>query len=192
MSTRGGGLARPMRSSANKVILLIRPEASARGDVAESLQRCGYLTWSATDGATAHARMQQETMRPDLIVLDWGVPNDSTFFLSRLASDPRLSFAPVIVLVDIAQMRAVPSSRVAALMAKPVRTKTLVEVIDRLCSMPRRLQVVDFDTLADSSRTERTGAPAGLVDAADEVTTSDRLPDRTVRLRRRPSPAPGS
>jgi hypothetical protein len=135
--------------------------------------------------------MQQESMRPDLIVLDWSVPSEDTFFLSRLASDPRLSFAPVVVLVDIAQMRAVPSSRVAALMAKPVRTRTLVEVIDRLCSMPRTLQVVDFDTLADSGRTERNAAPSALVDPRDDVTASDRMPERTVSIRRPPS-APGN
>jgi len=124
-------------------------------------------------------------MRPDLIVLDWTIPADNTYFLSRQASDPRLSFAPVVVLADIAQMRAVPSSRVAALMAKPVRTRTLVEVIDRLCAMPPRLQVADFDAL-DSGRTIRTVAPA--LDAHDgDAVGSSRVRDQTVNIRRPPS-----
>lgn len=173
-----------MRSSPNKVILLIRPEATARADVSDALQRHGYVTWSVTDGASALARLRHETTRPDLIVLDWTIPADNTYFLSRQASDPRLSFTPVLVLADIAQMRTVPSGRVAVLMTKPVRTRILVEVIDRLCAMPPRLQVTDFDAL-DSGRTVRTEAPIAL-DAAEGL-TSGRVREPTVRIRRPPS-----
>src|SRR5688572_27980062 len=62
-----------MGSLAHKVVLLIRPEASARGDVCDALQRHGYLTWSASDGASALARLRQESIRPDLIVIDWTI-----------------------------------------------------------------------------------------------------------------------
>jgi len=80
-----------------KKILLVEDDQDLRLGLSVRLVSNGYATVYAGDGAGALAAAQRE--RPDLILLDLGLPNGDGFnVLERLRAIPRLAVIPVIVL----------------------------------------------------------------------------------------------
>jgi CheY-like chemotaxis protein len=94
----------------------------------------GYRACAAYSGASAIS--QFEAIRPDVVLLDIGMPETSGFDVARALRDYRRAPRPVIVAVTGA---AEPSDRLAARMAgfdhylvKPVEIQALVSLLQSL------------------------------------------------------------
>ena len=82
-------------------ILFIEDEAPIRDMVRFALSRAGMEMLDAADAA--QAEQQLRTRRPDLILLDWMLPEESGIeLLRRLRKDPERRDIPVIMLTAMA------------------------------------------------------------------------------------------
>jgi two-component system phosphate regulon response regulator PhoB len=78
-------------------ILVVEDEPEIRALVTRALSKAGFNTIDA--GNTHQAHNIIDSIRPDLIVLDWMLPGQSGFdFLRQLKSDPVYRDLPVILL----------------------------------------------------------------------------------------------
>jgi CheY-like chemotaxis protein len=124
---------------AQRSILLVEDDHDVRDVIAGALERCGYRVLAAANGREAIEQLALASPLPSVIVLDWMMPIMGGFeFLTYQATDPDLRTIPVLVLSAVDRALRVTGLPVAAVLEKPVRMRTLIEVIDRLSGMPRR------------------------------------------------------
>jgi two-component system, OmpR family, phosphate regulon response regulator PhoB len=91
------GFARFSVQTVPAKILIIEDEPAIRELVAVNLRHAGHEVEQAHDAASARQRI--DTHLPDLIVLDWMLPDVSGIDLARrLRSDPRTRDLPIIML----------------------------------------------------------------------------------------------
>jgi CheY-like chemotaxis protein len=129
-ASRGPEPTVPMACAPVHTVLLVADNLEVAADLRDVIEGHGHGFAHARTGTEALDWLRGEPGRPALILIDWTMAaGDGARFLSRQASDPRLSFIPVIVLAEIAQMRSIPTLCVSATLAKPVRPRTLLEVI---------------------------------------------------------------
>jgi CheY-like chemotaxis protein len=140
-----------MTPSVGKTVLLVEDDPDVREEMALALEHAGYRVQGATHGAEALDILRREPLRPSVILLDWMMPvMDGIAFLGQTASDPRFGSIPVIVVSAVARMARIPTLCVAAVVAKPVRLRTLLDVVDRICGVAREggvagLEPADLD-----------------------------------------------
>jgi len=110
-------------------ILLIEDEAGLLEVLALNLRTAGYQVDTARDGLTAWQRF--ESARPDLVVLDLGLPTISGFRLLEIVRDTQ-SPPPVIVItcLDFEEAQEVARYGVAGFITKPFEPKTLLRQIE--------------------------------------------------------------
>jgi CheY-like chemotaxis protein len=126
-------------SASNKTILIVEDDSDVREEIELALDHVGYRILTAGHGGEALAILRREPIRPSLILLDWMMPvMDGMSFLGHTASDPRYASIPVVVVSAVARMARIPTLCVAAVVAKPVRLRALVDIVDRICGVPRR------------------------------------------------------
>ena len=78
-------------------ILVVEDEPAIRDLLAVNLRHGGYKTLQASDAGSARRQIDDEL--PDLILLDWMLPDQSgTDFARRLRSDERTRGLPIIML----------------------------------------------------------------------------------------------
>jgi CheY-like chemotaxis protein len=115
-------------------VLVVDDNRDSADALAAVLAGQGYAASAAYSGGEAieHA----ERARPDVVLLDIGMPGTSGFDVARALRDYRRAPKPVIVAVTGA---AEPSDRLAARMAgfdhylvKPVEVGALVSLLERL------------------------------------------------------------
>jgi len=114
-----------------KKILIVDDDGDIRLGLSVRLRASKYTTVFAADGVSAIAAAQRE--RPDLILLDLGLPGGDGFLvLERMGAIPRLASIPVIVLTA----RSPASSEAQAIglgarryFQKPVDNDTLLLAI---------------------------------------------------------------
>ena len=105
-------------------MLVLDGDPIDRSGLATAFSRAGYQVASPRDlGA----------LLPSAIVIDWTSPLDGLELLRTQVADASLRGVPVIVLSPLGRMDAVPSLCVDAVLPKPVRMRTLLDVVDRLC-----------------------------------------------------------
>jgi two-component system, OmpR family, response regulator CpxR len=120
-------------------ILLVEDDLDIREAIASSLDRAGYDVVRAGNGRQAIDRLCESAQLPDLIVLDWMMPVMSGFeFLQYLATEPSYRAIQVLILSAVDRALTTTGLHVTAVLNKPVRMRTLVDVIDKLCGLPRR------------------------------------------------------
>jgi len=123
-------MTRRARSSRHK-ILVIEDDAVTRADLEARLAASGYVVARAADAASALTVVNRE--RPDLILLDLGLPaGDGFLVLERLRKIKDLSAIPVLVITgrsDAETRKRVEAMGVAPLLAKPVTTEVLLAAI---------------------------------------------------------------
>lgn len=86
----------------NAQILIVEDEPAIRELIAVNLRHAGYLTTLAADAASA--RRQIDAALPDLVLLDWMLPDQpGTEFARRLRNDPRTRELPIIMLTARAE-----------------------------------------------------------------------------------------
>jgi CheY-like chemotaxis protein len=167
--------APPMSTPSSHPILLVA-EAGEGRLLRRALERAGHAVLHRPTGVDAAEWLEHSPLSPSLILVDWNPRGgDSTRLLARLSGDPRLATVPVVVLSDIAHMRSVPSRAVTATLARPVRSRTLVDVIDRLLGRPKRTVLPSYPRW--------TPPPEPLDDSAAGT-------PRTVAIRVRPVEPP--
>jgi DNA-binding response OmpR family regulator len=115
-------------------VLVVDDNKDAADALAALLAAQGYAASAAYSGAAAIR--QAEQARPDVVLLDIGMPGTSGFDVARALRDYRRAPKPVIVAVTGA---AEPSDRLAARMAgfdhylvKPVEVGALVALLEEL------------------------------------------------------------
>lgn len=119
---------------ATKTVLLVEDDADVRDELATALQRGGYQVIQAGHGREALEALRTTVPRPSAILLDWMMPvMDGMTFLTYQASDPRYASIPVIVVSAVAGMAQIPRLCVSEILAKPLRVRTLLDVVDRAC-----------------------------------------------------------
>lgn len=119
---------------ASKTVLLVEDDRDVRDEIAAALERAGYEVLQAADGREALELLRTTAPRPAAILLDWMMPvMDGMTFLTYQASDPRYASIPVIVVSAVAGMAQIPRLCVSEILAKPLRVRTLLDVVDRAC-----------------------------------------------------------
>jgi DNA-binding response OmpR family regulator len=120
-----------MKTMANSKIMIVDDDPDLRQALRLRLRANQYETVNAVDGYSAIAMAYKE--RPDLIILDLGLPaGDGFVVLDRLQKDDKLSTIPVIVLTardPQANERRVLRSGAAAFFQKPADNAELMDVI---------------------------------------------------------------
>jgi two-component system KDP operon response regulator KdpE len=116
---------------ANSKILIVDDDPDLRQALRLRLRANKYDTMNAVDGYSAIALAYKE--RPDLIILDLGLPaGDGFVVLERLQKDDKLSTIPVIVLTardpQSSERRALQAGAVA-FFQKPADNAELLGVI---------------------------------------------------------------
>jgi len=116
---------------ANSKIMIVDDDPDLRQALRLRLRANHYDTVNAGDGYTAIATAYKE--RPDLIILDLGLPaGDGFVVLDRLQKDDKLSAIPVIVLTardpQSSEQRALRVGAVA-FFQKPADNTELLDVI---------------------------------------------------------------
>lgn len=116
---------------ANSKIMIVDDDPDLRQALRLRLRANHYDTVNAVDGYSAIAQAYKE--RPDLIILDLGLPaGDGFVVLDRLQKDDKLSTIPVIVLTardpHSSERRALQAGA-AAFFQKPADNTELLEVI---------------------------------------------------------------
>ena len=112
-------------------ILIVDDDADLRAALKLRLRASSYQTVSAVDGYSAITQAQKE--KPDLIILDIGLPaGDGFVVLDRLQRNPELAEIPVVVLTardpGSAERRAL-SLGACAFFQKPADNSALLGVI---------------------------------------------------------------
>ena len=116
---------------ATQKILIVDDDADLRQALRLRLRSNHYETVNAADGYSAIAQAYKE--RPDLIILDLGLPaGDGYVVLERLQNDDKLSTIPVVVLTardpQSSEQRALRAGA-TAFFQKPADNGELLEVI---------------------------------------------------------------
>src|SRR5205807_5216605 len=128
--------ARRMRASrqsrrSRQKILVIEDDPVARADLQARLKAQGYTVALAADAASAVTVVNRE--RPDLILLDLGLPaGDGFLVLERLRKIESLAAIPVLVITgrsDPETRKRVEAMGVAPVLVKPVQTEALLAAI---------------------------------------------------------------
>ncbi len=117
-------------------ILIVDDDPDLRQALRLRLRANHYDTVSAGEGYSAIAQAYKE--RPDLVILDLGLPaGDGFVVLDRLQKDDKLSTIPVIVLTardSQSTERLVLQSGAAAFFQKPADNAELLNVIQATLS----------------------------------------------------------
>jgi DNA-binding response OmpR family regulator len=112
-------------------ILVIEDDPVARADLQARLAAQGYIVALAADAASALTVVNRE--RPDLILLDLGLPaGDGFLVLERLRKIKALAAIPVLVITgrsDPETRKRVEAMGVAPVLVKPVQTEVLLAAV---------------------------------------------------------------
>jgi DNA-binding response OmpR family regulator len=130
----------------NKRILIIDDDIDVRRGYHVRLKANNYDTFFAVDaiGSLREAR----THKPDLIVLDLGLPGGDGFVvMERLKTNPQLAVIPIIVVSGRAgfanKTRAVEAGA-KAFLEKPVDNDDLLAAIRKVLGGPVQLEKAEF------------------------------------------------
>jgi len=157
-----------------KTVLLVEDDDDIREAISTALTRCGHRVVSAVHGKDAIARLEELGTAPDLILLDWMMPvMAGSHFVDHLDETGACRGVPIVVLTAVDRVVTLGEIKVTAVIPKPVRLRTLIDVIDRLLG-------VEKHAVGDVSR--RLGQVAD-VRAGDTVPTALPTAD-TVAMRR--------
>jgi len=117
--------------SGRRKILVIEDDPVARADLEARLEANGYIVARAADAASAMTVVNRE--RPDLILLDLGLPaGDGFLVLERLRKIESLAAIPVLVITgrsDAETRKRVEALGVPPVLVKPVPTEALLTAI---------------------------------------------------------------
>jgi CheY-like chemotaxis protein len=101
-----------------------------------ALSEAGLTVHRAHEGRGALDYLRTATVLPSLIVLDWAMPvMGGEEVLRQLRREPRYAAIPVIVF-SATERHGTLAPPVAAVLTKPVRLRTVIDVVTRLAGVP--------------------------------------------------------
>jgi DNA-binding response OmpR family regulator len=163
----------------SQTIVVVEDDDSYRETLESTLRHVGYRVIGAPDGNVAMLRLRDELTPPALILLEWMMPAwNGLDFLASLESDTRHAEVPVLVLAEVAHAGRIPGTCVAAVVTKPVRTRTLLDVVGRLSGA-----TLTARELADRTPNARTTSWRPARPPHGRVTAMIRKPVSTLDLR---------
>jgi CheY-like chemotaxis protein len=116
----------------SKKVLVIDDEADVRKFITAVLEKEGYQTVTAGDGAEALEKASTE--RPDLIILDLQMPEKTgTDFHRKLSRDKNLGQIPIIVVSGVAG-RHLAVKKPAAVFDKPIDPAKFLAAVEKALS----------------------------------------------------------
>jgi CheY-like chemotaxis protein len=116
-----------------RLVLVVEDDEDTRAALGEILADEGYSVSEASDGATALRRLNSQ--RPDLVLLDLGLPEmRGEELLRSKASDPALAAIPVIVLSGATRQVGLPG--VSASVPKPFDLEDVVALVRQFAGPP--------------------------------------------------------
>ena len=111
--------------------LLVEDDPSLANIFNTCVQKAGFDTIVATDGGKAVELL--ESVTPDLFVLDLHVPIYSgDQIIDRIRANPRFDHARIVLATADARMAEMLRGRVDFVMDKPVSSRHLMRLIERL------------------------------------------------------------
>jgi CheY-like chemotaxis protein len=112
-------------------VLVVDDDLDVLEALEELLRDHGYDVSVASDGGEALALLREHRTRFALIILDWLLPRASgSEVMAQLDLDPVHRATPVVVLSG--HDRIAPTHGVSAVIAKPVHSRTMLMVVERL------------------------------------------------------------
>jgi CheY-like chemotaxis protein len=119
-------------SAAPRTILVLDDDDAFRDTVVDALAAIGHRVLAAPGIEAGLAILEAERAAPALIVMAWILPAvKSLELLGALAGERRWTAIPVVVLAEPATQSRVPA-HAAAVLNRPPRLRTLLDVIARL------------------------------------------------------------
>lgn len=116
-----------------RFILVVDDDQAIRDTLCELLEDEGHRALGAANGEEA-LQMLRRDQRPCLILLDVMMPiMDGTAFRAHQLRDPALSSIPVAV-ITAGGKGAAASINAEAVLPKPLRIQSVLEVVERLCT----------------------------------------------------------
>jgi CheY-like chemotaxis protein len=122
----------------DRSILIVDDDADVREIIGEALETAGYRVAGASNGAEALRLLRNNTLRPDLILLDLMMPvMDGRAFRAEQQEDPELASIPVLVFTAYGDHRRIAQElRAAGSLSKPLRLDELLSTIARVPREP--------------------------------------------------------
>src|SRR5688572_12608172 len=120
--------------STGRSILIVDDDADVRESVGDALVEEGYRVASAANGRAALRLLQNDALRPDLILLDIMMPEmDGWAFRAEQRRDQALAAIPVLVFTAYGTPREVAQKLQAdGYLRKPLRLEELLATIARV------------------------------------------------------------
>jgi CheY-like chemotaxis protein len=119
-----------------RLLLVVEDDRDTRDTLAALLSEIGYSVCDAADGRRALAELR--SLRPDLVLLDYGIPalKDGSDFLHAKALDPEIASTPVIVVSGYNLPESIAGT--VAVMRKPFELDDLLAAIARVIGPPEK------------------------------------------------------
>jgi CheY-like chemotaxis protein len=115
-------------------VFLIEDDHDLRSTLAEVLEARGYQVHAAQNGRLALDKLRDEGLRPAVILLDMMMPvMDGHEFMQQIASDPVISYLPIVITTAQPIDPSVFGDRVKAVLFKPLSLPHLLTVISDVC-----------------------------------------------------------
>ena len=121
-----------------RTILLIEDDTVFAQVVTSHLMAHGHSVVVATEAAEARRRLASG-IRPDLVLLDVNLPDESGWALLRDGTLAAAGGPPVVIVSGTAiSPRRLAEFRLAGYLPKPFPTETLTAIVERLLAQPTR------------------------------------------------------
>jgi excisionase family DNA binding protein len=160
------------RSFPQRVVLVIDDDRLVRETVGDFLTDTGCVVLLASDGAEALTLLASTSPRPNLIILDLGMPHlDGWQFREQQARDPNLATIPVIVVTAVSNA----SVSGATVLRKPLRLRQLAKAMANL---------LEERPVADEHGGGDAESPAGELGPQVTARVVDDDPQRRAALER--------
>ncbi len=121
-----------MSSIEQKSILLVDDDEDYRSIVVDLLQGEGFVVREAATGMAAIDYLKGANPRPNLVLLDVGMPGMSGLeVVEVLRNDTHLATVPIVVVTGVPASRFSSPSSVMEFLTKPFRFADLLAVVQR-------------------------------------------------------------
>jgi PAS domain S-box-containing protein len=124
------GPAAPTRSGTAKTVLLVEDDELVRRSASRVLRRAGYAVHEASDADSARAVWQREAGHIDLLVSDFGLPDENGYALGMQLREQRPSLPVLLTSGYGGEGETLPSE--LPFVEKPFTHATLLEAVGAL------------------------------------------------------------